>query len=70
MQIKCNVLDRQFQMYQSEYEQAALRVLRSGWYVLGREVEQFEQEFAAFAGRRYCVEIGRASCRDRVFCWV
>ncbi len=55
MQIKCNVLDRQFQMYQSEYEQAALRVLRSGWYVLGREVEQFEQEFAAFAGRRYCV---------------
>lgn len=55
MQIKCNVLDRQFEMYQSEYEQAALRVLRSGWYVLGNEVRQFEEEFAKYTGRKYCV---------------
>jgi len=55
MQIKCNVLDRQFEMYQSEYEEAALRVLRSGWYVLGNEVRQFEEEFAKFTGRKYCV---------------
>ncbi|MDE6984930.1 MAG: DegT/DnrJ/EryC1/StrS family aminotransferase, partial [Lachnospiraceae bacterium] len=55
MKIKCNVLDRQFQMYQSEYEEAALRVLRSGWYVLGNEVLQFEKEFAQFTGRNYCV---------------
>lgn len=55
MQIKCNVLDRQFHMYQKEYEEAALRVLRSGWYVLGNEVKQFEEEFAAFTGRKYCV---------------
>lgn len=55
MQIKCNVLDRQFQMYQAEYEEAALRVLRSGWYVLGNEVGQFEEEFAGYTGRKYCV---------------
>lgn len=55
MQIKCNVLDRQFQMYQEEYEQAALRVLRSGWYVLGNEVHGFEEEFAQYTGRKYCV---------------
>lgn len=55
MNIKCNVLDRQFYQYQEEYEAAALRVLRSGWYVLGNEVKQFEEEFAAFAGRKYCV---------------
>lgn len=55
MQVKCNVLDRQFQMYQQEYEEAALRVLRSGWYVLGNEVAQFEEEFAAFTGRDFCV---------------
>lgn len=55
MQIKCNVLDRQFYQYQDEYEAAALRVLRSGWYVLGNEVKQFEEEFAAFTGRKYCV---------------
>ena len=55
MQIKCNVLDRQFQMHQKEYEAAALRVLRSGWYVLGNEVAKFEEEFAAYTGRKYCV---------------
>lgn len=55
MQVKCNVLDRQFQMHQQEYEEAALRVLRSGWYVLGNEVKQFEEEFAAYTGRKYCV---------------
>lgn len=55
MEIKCNVLDRQFQMYQQEYEEAALRVLRSGWYVLGKEVQLFEEEYAAYTGRKYCV---------------
>ena len=64
MQVKCNVLDRQFRMYQSEYEEAALRVLRSGWYVLGNEVQQFEEAFVKYTGRKYCVglnsEIGRA----------
>lgn len=55
MQIKCNVLDRQFFMHQIEYEEAALRVLRSGWYVLGNEVLKFEEEFAAYTGRKYCV---------------
>ncbi len=55
MKIDLNVLDRQFQLYQSEYEAAALRVLRSGWYVLGSEVDSFEKEFSAFIGRKYCV---------------
>lgn len=55
MQVECNVLDRQFYLFQKEYEEAALRVLRSGWYVLGNEVKQFEEEFAAFTGRKYCV---------------
>ena len=55
VEVKCNVLDRQFFQYQREYEEAAMRVLRSGWYVLGNEVKQFEEEFAAFTGRKYCV---------------
>jgi dTDP-4-amino-4,6-dideoxygalactose transaminase len=42
-------------MYQKEYEEAALRVLRSGWYVLGNEVSEFEKEFAEYTGRKYCV---------------
>lgn len=55
MQIKSNVLDRQFFMYQREYEEAALRVLRSGWYVLGNEVKGFEKEFSDYTGRKYCI---------------
>ena len=58
MKIDLAVLGRQFELYQEEYEEAALRVLRSGWYVLGPEVESFEQSFASYVGRKYCVGVG------------
>ncbi|MCI6231634.1 MAG: DegT/DnrJ/EryC1/StrS family aminotransferase [Selenomonas sp.] len=58
MKIDLAVLGRQFELYQEEYEAAALRVLRSGWYVLGPEVEAFEQAFAAYVGRKYCIGVG------------
>ena len=58
MQVKANRLDRGFQKYQTEFEQKALDVLRSGWYVLGKEVSAFEEEFAAFTGAQYCVGVG------------
>ena len=34
------------------------RVLDSGWYVLGREVEAFEREFAAYCGAEHCIGVG------------
>lgn len=34
------------------------RVVDSGWYILGREVEAFERAFAAFCGTRHCVGVG------------
>ena len=46
MKIMPNRLDKGFFMYQQEFEQKALDVLRSGWYVLGNEVKSFEEEFA------------------------
>ncbi len=57
MKIDLAILNRQFELYQAEYEQAALRALRSGWYVLGREVEAFEDEFADYIGARFCVGV-------------
>jgi len=36
--------------HQAEIDSAIQRVLNSGWYILGREVESFEQEFAAYIG--------------------
>jgi len=50
-----NRMDRGFYKYQEEIESAALRVLRSGWYILGPEVSAFEEEFAAYTGAKYCV---------------
>ncbi len=60
-----NRLDRGFYMYQKEFEEKALSVLRSGWYVLGNEVRQFENEFAAYTGAKHCV--GLASGLDALW---
>ena len=37
-----NRLDRGFYLYQEEFEQKAIDVLRSGWYILGNEVIWFK----------------------------
>jgi len=65
MEVSANRLDRSFQMHKHEYEKAALRVLESGWYVLGTEVSEFEKEFADYMGTRYCV--GLASGLDALW---
>lgn len=56
--IQTNRLDAGFLKYQKEFEDKAIEVLRSGWYVLGKEVEAFEKEFAEYVGAEYCVGLG------------
>lgn len=46
------------QALQPELEAAFRRVLASGSYILGAEVEAFEAEFAAYCGTRHCVGVG------------
>ena len=58
MQVSANRLDRGFEKYQAEFEKKAVDVLRSGRYVLGKEVSAFEEEFAEFTGAKYCVGVG------------
>src|SRR4051812_41893492 len=41
-----------------ELDAAYARVMESGWFVLGKEVEAFEQEYAAYCGTRHCVGLG------------
>lgn len=65
MKIMPNRMDRGFFRYQKEFEEKALEVLRSGWYVLGREVSSFEKEFAEYTGAQYCV--GLASGLDALW---
>ena len=65
MKIMPNRMDRGFYKYQKEFEQKALDVLRSGWYVLGNEVSSFEDEFAKYVGTKYSV--GLASGLDALW---
>jgi dTDP-4-amino-4,6-dideoxygalactose transaminase len=46
-----------YQEAQSEIDAALLRVARSGWYVLGSEVQAFEARYAAFCGARHCAGV-------------
>ena len=58
MNIDFAILGRQYVKYQAEYEEAALRVLRSGWYVLGSELKQFESDYAKYYGVGHCIGVG------------
>ncbi len=60
-----NRLDRGFYQYQDEFEKKAIDVLRSGWYVLGREVTAFEEGFAKYTHAKHCV--GLASGLDALW---
>ena len=46
------------QMYRDELVAAASRVIDSGWYIQGREVRAFEEEFAAFCGVSHAIGVG------------
>ncbi len=41
-----------------EFDAAYQRVMDSGWYLLGKELEAFESEFATYCGSEYCIGVG------------
>ena len=41
-----------------ELQEAFNRVLNSGWYILGKEVEAFEDEFASYCDVKHCIGVG------------
>lgn len=42
----------------TELDKAFTRVMESGWYILGSEVEAFESEFAEYCGVKHCIGVG------------
>jgi dTDP-4-amino-4,6-dideoxygalactose transaminase len=44
--------------YAEELKAAACRVIDSGWYILGDEVEEFETKFAEYCGMKFCLGVG------------
>lgn len=57
MVVESVVLKRTFDLHKDEYEEAALRALNSGWYILGKEMEDFEHKFAEYMGVKHCVAV-------------
>jgi dTDP-4-amino-4,6-dideoxygalactose transaminase len=55
MNVPFNTLKFLYEAHGEEYREAITRVLGSGRYVLGKEVEAFEEEFATFMDSSYCV---------------
>src|SRR4051794_38828586 len=47
-----------YEELKSELDEAYFRFMRSAWYILGKEVEAFEQEYAAYCGSKFCVGVG------------
>ncbi|HEY3932940.1 MAG TPA: DegT/DnrJ/EryC1/StrS family aminotransferase [Verrucomicrobiae bacterium] len=47
-----------YEELKAELDEAYFRFMRSAWYILGKEVEAFEQEFANYCGAKHCVGVG------------
>ena len=43
--------------YEQELKEAANRVIDSGWYLMGKELETFEQNYAGFCGVKYALGV-------------
>lgn len=43
--------------HSEEYKEAVNRVINSGWFLQGKENEQFEQNYAKYVGTEYCVAV-------------
>ena len=61
MKISLMNVQRQHETHALEYEEAALKVLRSGGYIGGTEVTAFEEEFAAYQGAQYGISCGNGT---------
>ncbi len=62
MKVPFNNFGAAYDELRSELDGAYERFMRSGWYVLGKEVEAFEHEYAAYCGTNYCIGVG--NCLD------
>jgi len=53
-----NDFKKTYEDNQTEIDQAISRVLESGWFILGQEVEKFEASFASYLGTKYAIGVG------------
>lgn len=51
----------EFFKYQSEIEDSVLRVLRNGKYILGNELDSFENSFKNYIGAKFCIGVANGT---------
>ncbi|MBE0683427.1 MAG: DegT/DnrJ/EryC1/StrS family aminotransferase [Anaerolineales bacterium] len=51
-------LNAPYKELKQELDSAYQRVMESGWFIMGAEVESFEHEFAAYCGVKHCIGLG------------
>jgi len=51
-------LGKAYKELKTDLDSAYQRVMNSGWYILGEEVDAFEAEFAEYCGVKFCVGVG------------
>lgn len=57
-EIKFNDFTKEAKLRQREYLESLKNVINSGWYILGKEVEKFEKNFADYLGVKHCIGVG------------
>ncbi|HMV50102.1 MAG TPA: DegT/DnrJ/EryC1/StrS family aminotransferase [Blastocatellia bacterium] len=61
MTIPQNDLKAGYLAHRREIDEAIRQTLDSGWYILGRQVAGFEQEFAAYLGAAHCIGVANGT---------
>ncbi|MFC4172889.1 DegT/DnrJ/EryC1/StrS family aminotransferase [Microvirga sp. GCM10011540] len=61
MRVLLNDLGRHAASTEGPVRDAVDRVLKSGWYILGREGEAFEHEFAHYCGAQNCISVANGT---------
>lgn len=59
--LQINNLSARIARFEAPIQQALARVTASGWLVLGPEVRQFEQAFAAYTGSDHCIGVANGT---------
>lgn len=44
-------------MHKAEYEEAVMKAVHSGWYILGQEMQSFEEAFSGYLGVKHCIAL-------------
>jgi dTDP-4-amino-4,6-dideoxygalactose transaminase len=57
MQIPFLSLKATNQVYEQQIAEIVIKILSSGWYILGKNLKQFETEFAQYCGVKHCIGV-------------